>query len=150
MLLRRPTKTTLGITNVFFKKIYICVCTGMLQIYIYLYICNCICVECKRFHTEYMRSICENLESSPRILQNVLVLRSSSSSARSPFFPKSSTTSSSPPEHTEMFAVPVSACSTLRIHFIFGQAKCYWILKHALLTDIFCTFALIGYLFSLL
>lgn len=29
----------------------------------------------------------------------------------------------SPPEHTEMFALPVSACSTLRIHFIFGQAK---------------------------
>lgn len=42
---------------------------GMLQIYIYiyLYICNCICFERKRFHTEYMRSICENLESKPRI-----------------------------------------------------------------------------------
>lgn len=120
---------------------------GLLQIYIhiYLYICNCICFERKRFHTEYMRSICENLESKARNpfhyrLRNVLVARSSSSSAQSPFFflQKSSITSSSSlPEHIKMFALPVSACSTLRIHFIFGQAKCYWILKHARLTDFF-------------
>lgn len=90
-----------------------------------------------------MGSICEKVEVQAQDpfhdrLRNVLVLFSS---ARSPFFSffLSKKLHHSPGEHAEVSALPAPLFGfTL---FLVKQ-KCYWVLKHALLTDTLYFFAL--------